>query len=480
MPRKKKATVATPCPQYVKMTESWALPDALLGSTPAMKAGGRTWLPKDPKESDGAYKVRLERTVLYGAYKRTVQALSGLPFHRAVVVTKAPADLDYLSEDCDSDNSDITDFSHTLTKDLNTYGLSHFLVDNPDVEAEVTLAYKEKYKVRPYFTHISPKNIISWSTELVGGATILRSIRILETVTEDVDEWEVVEVQQIRVITEDSHTLYRQASRDKWEVYGVPLINNLGYIPLVTIYGERTGYMTASVPLEDLAWLNLRHYQKLSDLDNIEHVANVPLLLATGVEEGQLEGITIGPNTLINLSDSSATLKYVEHSGQAITASQKSIDKLEERMASMGADQVIRKSVDRQTATARALDASESVSMLQLFINNVETGIKRGYEIAGDWIDVEAEDVNVSIGSWMDSGAGGPNFIDLLANYLIENEGMPLDEAVKELQRRGSLSDTFELPKGTKLIPEPAPVPAAFAVAGEEEIKPLEEEQPSE
>jgi hypothetical protein len=441
-----KATVATPCPQRIEMDKHVELPLALMGGTLEMKEGDYAlkYLPREPKETLAAWSNRLARTVLYGAYKRTVQSLSGLPFHRAANITGEHKDLSYLIEDCDNDDSDITDFSHQLLQDILVHGLSHFIVDNPDVGSAVTLGDKAKYKVRPYFSHISPSNIIAWTSEQIGGTTVLTSIRIKEEAVIPDGEWGFREVDQIRVLTQTETTLYQEESRGKWVIVGAPIPNNLGKIPLVTVYGEKTGYLTASPPLEDLAWLNLRHYQKLSDLDNIEHVANVPILLATGVSDTEIEGISVGPSTLTAFSDKDANLRYVEHSGSAIGASQLSLSKTEEQMASMGADLIIRKSVDRQTATARKLDSSESVSILQIFINNVETGISKGFAIAGEWIDKKSDGVVVSIGSWLDSGADGPNTIDLLMQLLIDNKAFTVDEAIKELQRRGVLSDTFK------------------------------------
>lgn len=445
--KKKKATVATPCPQYEEMLERWDLCLDLMGGTHEMIEKREKWLPMEPRESLGAYNNRLRRTVLYNAYKRTVQVLSGLPFTRAVVVDNVPDALSYIEEDCDSDGTDLTDFANTLLEDcVGPFGKSHFYVDMPRIEERVTLADKETYKIRPYFTHVCPKNLISWDSEKIGGRDILTRIRIREEVIEDDGEWGYEEVEQIRVIYPDRHEIWREGKKDEWamvETYP----NELGYIALITVYGNRTGFMTSEPPLEDLAWLNLRHYQKLSDLDNIEHVANVPVLFGAGFAEGELNGAEIGPNRAITASDPSATLQYVEHSGAAIAASQKSIKDLEERMASLGSDLIIRKSVDRQTLGARKIDQSESISLLQIMINNVETALQQGYQIAGEWLALEAGDVVVTIADNLDT-PDGPNTLDIIVQYLLDNQGMDLDQAVKELKRRGVLSDRFKLKEG--------------------------------
>jgi hypothetical protein len=356
--------------------------------------------------------------------------------------------------------ADITNLAFSLLKDQIHLGLTHILVDMPAIEGNVTLQQQKDYKIRPYFSHISPLNLISWNYEKIGGLINLTEIRIKEEVYVKQGRWGESEYKQIRVVTPDSFEIWREVEKDKWDVVEV-LPNNLGYIPLITIYGNQEEYMTAEPPLEDLAWLNLRHYQKLSDQDNILHVASVPILAAYGVDDGALEGVSIGPNTLVNFSKTDSKLEYVEHSGNAIGAAEKSLERLEERMAAMGADLIIRKSVDRQTATSRKIDQSESISLLQVMINNLESGLQKAVKTAGDWIDLKDAKSVFNIGDGLDTGGeGGPNFIDNLLTFIQKNKGMDVMQAINELKRRGSLSDTYKLPENQEEIVEPADSPA--------------------
>jgi len=444
--KKDKATVASKSKAYKSMYAHWKLPIALRGGTLKMREGSTEWLPQEPKESVDAYQNRLNRTFCYGAYNRTVETLSGLPFMRPAIVDGLPDELEYLKWDCDSSGTDLTNFAHSLLDECLDLGITHILVDMPYFEGEPTLEEQDIFKLRPYFVKLSPTNLIGWTVKRIGGLDFLSSIRIEETVTESDGEWGEKEIKQIRVITQESHTLYRETEKDKWAVYNT-IPNNLGKIPLITVYGNKTGFLQAKPPLEDLAFLNLQHYQQLSDLNNIQHVANVPIGFGAGFAEGELDGVEIGPNRWVIASAPDANLKYVEHTGSAISASQKSIEMLENRMAAMGADLIVRKSVDRQTATARLLDSTESVSMLQIMINNIEEAIEKAIDLAGEWINIEVEDVRIEIGDNLRLGAQGPNSIDILAQYVLENEGITLEQAVKELQRRGFLVDSFKLKK---------------------------------
>ena len=429
---------------YKDMSKRWELIQALKGGTLEVRKASTKWLPREPKESLEAYNNRLNRSVVYGAYTRTVSTLSGLPFMRSATIEGLPKELSYLEWDVDGNGTDLTNFAHSLLRNGLDYGMAHVYVDMPEVSMPITLQDVEQYKIRPYFVLIEPTSLIDYTVERIGGLTNLSSIKIKEIVEEDGEE-----IEQIKIISTTTIEYWRRAE-DKDEWYLVNRIsNNLGKIPLITFYTEKTGYLSAKPPLEDLAWLNLRHYQKLSDLDNIEHIANVPILFGSGFQEGELDGVEIGPNRAITASDPNAKLSYVEHTAAAIGASQTSIDKLEMRMAAMGADLILRKSVDRQTATARQIDQSESISMLQVIINNLEAALEYAVEIAGDWIDVAVSNIQIEIGDNLKIGAEGPNWIDILGNFVIQNQGMSLEQAVLELKRRGVLVDNFTAKNNT-------------------------------
>lgn len=438
----KKADVSTPSLAWREMYKHFELPNALMGGTLEMRKEKTKWLPREPKEGWDAYRNRLNRTVLYGAYRRTVKALAGLAFTSPVTADNVPDELEYLKEDVDNLGTSLTSLANQLLEEQLHFGITHILVDMPQIDGTVTLAQKDELKLRPYFTPISPLNLISWTLDKTGGLVNLSEIRIKEIVVEK-DGWGEKEVEQVRQVTPTEVTLWRRPDKNKdFEVYS-QTSNSLGYVPLITIYGNKTGIMTATPPLEDLAWLNLRHYQKLSDLDNIEHIVNVPFLFGKGFADGELNGTTIGAYRLISTDRADADLTFVEHSGNAISASQASMDKLEQRMASMGSDIIIRKSVDRQTATARKIDQSESISLLQIMINELESKLHQAFIVAGDWIDIEA-DVMLNIGNDLKTSDAGPNTQDLLVKFIQENGGMSVDQAIKELQRRGTFADTYK------------------------------------
>ena len=428
--------------EYTVMVENWRLPEALVGGTRAMRKAGEKYLPKNPKESDRAYNARLNRTFLLNTYKRTVDSLAAQPFIKPIQVDNVPPELRYLEEDADSTGRSLTEIAHETLWNQIHFGLGHILVDHPQVEGEITLAEQRQLKIRPYFNPISPKYLIFHDGQRIGGVDRLEEIRFLEFSVERVnDNFTEDYVQRVRSITPDNFTTFitsHPALESPFEQESTAE-NPIGFVPLVTAYGNKTGFLTGSPALEDLAWLNLRHWQTSSEQNNILHVARVPILFGRGFEEDEMEGMEIGANSAVFTNNTEAEMSYVEHSGAAIDSGANDLEKLEQQMRVMGSDLLFNKSVDRQTATARQIDKSESLSTIQLMLRNLENTIEQAYKTAGDWIGVDASMVRVTVGTDMALPGNESNSV---TDLLELNERGKISDSVTmaELRRRGVLA----------------------------------------
>lgn len=435
--------ISTPSEDYWSMYEHWELPVHLMGGTLAMRSATTTYLPKEERETDAAYTNRLCRTILYGVYSRTIKVLSGLPFVRPIILEDIPEPLEYLEDLADNQNRSLTDFANDILQDIIHFGKSHILVDFPNTAGVQTLQDEQDRGVRPYFIQVSPLNLIGWETRIEGSSEVLTQIRIFEDFSvPDMDkDYGTKPVRRVRVYGEESIEIYEQSEGEVEYKLVDSMVNTLGYIPLVTVYGNRKGFMMSEPVLEELAWLNLRHYQKQSDLDHIEHFVNQPLLFGAGFDDGEITNIEIGPNRAIFANNVDAKLTYVEHTGTSIGAAQRSMEALEKRMTVMGADLLMKQTGGRVTATASILDNTESVSLLENIIISLEKGLEQAYAMAGDWLDIEADDVVVTIGDNLDLPLSANDFTSLLS---LSSQGeITNEELLSELKRRGLLSDSF-------------------------------------
>lgn len=450
-------SVGVPNHKYLNMYQRWELPIYLMSGTDAMREAGTKYLPQNPRESDEAYNVRLHRSFLFNVYRRTVRSLASFPFVKPIVAENVPSELEFLINDADGTGKSLTEYAHELVQDALIYGLFHTFVDFPRVDRQLTLEEQRQFRIEPYFNRISPVDLIAWRTDHLGGQHALSQIRFRETTVEFVEEFLEMEVTRVRVIEPDTFRLFEFTQIPTNDGKGVyeegfkeseSVENPLGEIPIVTDYAHFKTFMEAEPPLEDLAQMNLRHWQSSSEQNNILHVARVPILFGTGFEQGELDDLTIGSSRAVMATNPEATLQYVEHSGAAIDSGRQDLLDIENKMATLGADVLLSKSRDRQTATARKIDQSESLSQLQVILRNVESHLESAFRLAGEWKGVDASDVEISIGQDMSTPNEEANAVDDLLKVFRMDGTMSneeVDNLSKELRRRGIIGESTEL-----------------------------------
>jgi len=433
----------------MEMSRYWELVETLRGGNDAMRAAGEKYLPRQPKETQEAYKQRLNMTFLFNLYWRTIQSVSGLAFIKPISVTNVPPELEYLEFNADGTGRSITELAYDMTIDSLQYGKAHALCDFPTVETdELSLAEFRASGFKPYFTVVSPRNVIGWRTTSAPGTPVLQQVRVTDhkVAPSDYNEYAEKDVFYVRVIHPSFTEIYEYDPEMKDATYELVKVveNTLGYIPLTTAYANKTDFMAAQPAMYDLAQVNLRHYQSSSDQNFALHFSRVAVMLGTGFESDELEGIEIGPNRMIVSSNTDANVKYVEHTGKAIGAGRQDLQDLETQMSLLGADLLVSKGVSRMTASARRLDQAETMSVLQLALRSIEQSIERLYKMAGDWLGVDASDVSVNIGEDM-STTTDPNPVNSLISFYKETGLMTEEQLLQEAQRQGILSSYFEL-----------------------------------
>lgn len=447
---KNKSNVDTPSLSYKSMQDDWDLVNSLMGGTASMRSAGVAYLPKEPKESDLAYKNRLNRSVLFNAFSNTVRKLVGKPFSKPIVVSDVEEEvLNTLIYDIDKNGNDITNFAREVFESALIDGLTYVLVDYPAVPQKLSIADEKQNKIRPYCVHIRAKDLISWKSENINGIETLKQIRIRESVVVSDGDWGEKVVNRIRVYEPDKYQLYEQKSKNKWEKVEEGVIS-LNKIPLVTFYTNKTNFMEAKPPLLDLAYLNLQHWQSSSDQEHILHFIRFPLLHATGFEDND-EPVEIGPNRMIRSSDAQARLTYVEHTGAAVEAGRQSIKDTEERMETLGLQLLIKKT-GNTTATESALNSAKESCDLQMMVRNLENVFKNIIQLMFDWTNRKNEfkgsvDINQDFGISENANLS----LDLLLSARTSNE-ISRKTFLGELKRR--MIDDLDVDEELKLIEE--------------------------
>lgn len=385
--------VSTP---YSEMAVKWKKIDALLSGTAVMRRDGTAWLPQMERESNGSYARRLEQSFLFNAYADTVRKVSAKPFVKPVVVEdneKLPDQLQGIKDDADRAGTNLTQLAREMFWIGINRGIVHLLVDYPQTAEGETRADEQKLERRPVLIPIWPDQIIGWQTRKgTNGETILSQVRIHETGIRYTEaegitfDQETVDI--IRVFTEDAWQIWEKGKEDKeYSMASEGSLSRTG-VPIITAYFEKVDFMTADPPLEDLAWLNIEHWQSSSDQRNILRFARTGVWFLKGVSEEEAGNLTLGPSAHFWSKNDKADMKVVEHTGGAITAGDKDLTKLEERMQLMGLRPFLQQARGA-TATSQTINEARGETEIQAWIRSIEHALMSAYEMAAEWVKLE-------------------------------------------------------------------------------------------
>lgn len=435
-----------------KMAQSWPLIKTLIGGTGAIREAGREYLPQWPNESNDSYNNRLNTATLHPAFKRTVKVLASKPFSKNIKYNDdIPERIKVWLDDVDLQGNNLHAFISSLFEECIAYSVSGVLVDYPTVNnTSMKLADEKASGLRPYFVRYHPWNILGWRTERANGYDRLIQLRLREIKVIPDGEYGEKSVEQIRVLTPGAWELHQKNDKDEWFVIDSG-VSTLKEIPFVMFYGNRTGFMTGEPPLLELAYQNVEHYQSCSDQQTILHVSRVPILTMIGANEDS--DVTVGAASAVKLPIGS-DMKFVEHSGAAISAGRQSIIDLEERMRQTGAELLLLKP-GHVTATEIQSDDEGNKCDLQRATENAEDSINQCLQFMADWV---GESTGGSVDLFKDFGAA--SLTDASAQLLLtmSTSGKLSDMTlISELKRRGILSPDLDFEAEKELLEQQGP-----------------------
>jgi len=439
---------------------AWDLLGALLGGTETMRTA--EWLPRHPRESTPAYNYRRDNSYLYPGFKGAIDALTALPFQKPLTLVgeeNLDPRLARLFDDADREGTSLHDFAHACDEEATTYGLVHVLVDYPSPPSDVTRADDAALDIRPYFCLISPVDLLRWKFERdATGKFFLSMVAIAESRTEakDAGSREEVAVEYVREITTEGFTLHRKDPRtNEWAV-AEDGTHSFGMIPIVPVYYDQTGRMSACPPLLDLAWTNLRHFRTESEQNAALSFARFPILFGRGFSEEEARTFSqVGPGGAIFSRNADAQLTNVEHGGTALAAGRTHGLDVVEQMVALGAQPLIEQT--SATATGEARQDRRATSKRQEWVNALAAGLKRAYKIAADVLEVELpEDFAVNInGDFVLSAQAALHLTALQSARTARDISQPT--LIAELKKRGVLGANVDAEQEAELVAQEGP-----------------------
>lgn len=485
--------------QHLAMLPEWKKMEALLSGTAAMRKAGAEFMPPHPGESTNRYFERLNQATLFNQVALTLGGWVGRPFRDPLELNEdVPEEIRALEDDIDRQGTNMDSFCRAWFKAGLAKAFCHVLIEQSNIIVEEgatpTIADQESQNIRPYWSLIQPEEVIAARMMVIDGVETLTHVRISERTMEidPEDLFAEVEVHRIRVYdrvqgvdkVEVMVTVWKQDRVQKrngmngWVKEVLPRAIGIDFIPLLTFYSDQEGFMLGKSPLQDLADLNVKHWNSSSDQDGILRIARFPILAGKGVEDldgkdpqrgssmgakmADKDGAIIGPHTILFSENPQSLFYYVEHKGIAIAAGAESLEHLEGQMAGYGSE-FLKKGPDRQTATARTLDSLESVSPLQAVTLNFKDAVQRALVVTAQWMGVKIKETTNS-----SEGAGTITIVTEFGPEDVSRDDLNTLQAARkagdisrklflnELERRGLLGPDFDFDRNEEELEKEA------------------------
>jgi hypothetical protein len=352
-------TVDAPNNSWVRMEPGWLLIEQLLKGTRGIRQGHRKFLPQFPREADESYDVRLSKAVLSPFYKRLELLLAGMLTRKPVRLTDVSDQVTEQLFDVDLQGNDLQTWLFNTARVALRYGHVGVLVDAP----------RAGENGRPYWITISPRELLGWRTEIADGKQRLTMLRIAETVTVPDGKYGEKDVERVRVLTPGAYEIHEKDEKGDYKVVDEGR-TSLSEIPFAVAYANRTGVMESIPPLDDIAELNLQHYQVSSDLSNILSVSAIPLLAIYGFPQSA-EEISAGASEALALPES-ARSEYIEPSGNSFDAQFKQLEQIENKINGLGLAAVLGAKLVGESAEAKRIDRSQGDSTMMVIAQQMQ------------------------------------------------------------------------------------------------------------
>lgn len=382
---------------FLAQRDNMRLCHDLMGGTRAMLEAGQRYIPQEPGEDSQGWTTRLNRTILFNVYKRTLRYLCGRVFEKPVVLGEDATDgrfADFI-ENVDRMGRNLTvwgrhvfeaglndgvtfcvvDFSNVVTRRLDNGSVQYQRSDG--TWADKTEAADRENGWAPYFIHVEAGRVLDARLEWHGGQPRISHFRYIETVEEPDGKWGTQTYERIRAFYLDDN------GRPVWEVWSNRAENggtgswiqieaghfSIDVLPVVAfIPGERIGDLTAEPALIDLAQLNKRHWQATSSqYELMEYVRRPPWFAKCLGDFDPNTGkttIIFGAGQLCHSTNESAYLQSVGIDPNSVAAGRDELQDLENRMSVFGL-QLLQPKTGVITATESRRDAEENNSTLK-------------------------------------------------------------------------------------------------------------------
>ncbi len=423
----------------------------------SLKNTEKIYLPKEAKEPANAWSDRTKRTVFDNRFEPAIKDYAGLlsAFDFNGDIAQSIVDN---RNNIDLTGNDLWTFFHEVDQYALRDGWCGVLVEfpplNPDIQSQSDLLEAQR---RPYLVLIDRRDVLNWRTTQVNGANILSQVTIREVRVEPDGEYGEKENIYYRVLRPGEYLIYQEFEEqgEKQVLLVDQGVTSLQKIPLVC-YSVTESDFTASAPFLNLAKLNIEHYQKRSQLNEVLRKCNLPVPVRKGLirtldDFKKVPPLVIGPNSVLDVPEN-GDFFFAEPSGVAIAATKEDLKDLELAMDRITLD-FLTSGQHQKTATEVVLDSTKTSSNLKGVARRKESAIQQVFSY---WVEYtgENEGGGIEIDESLLSMPITPEQIDKLEN-LATGGWISQKTLLMLLQRGKTLPRQFDIDEELELTRQP-------------------------
>ena len=386
-------------PDYDKWEQKWKRCRDFFEGSDKVKQAGESYLPKLTLQSDDEYQAYKERTPYANYTARTHEGLTGMIFRKdpnLVLPENQPGELgvamDGLETDCDMQGSDLTAYAREVASDVLLVGRGGTLVDF------------SKEENRAYLAYYSAESILNCRVERIKGRMMLTLVVLSEITSKaddavlstgarsdkDADPYSEVETEQIRVLrlvpttnTDKAEYFYRieiwekqtetsgkgkaQETKTYWEMTDLIEPQRKGAfltrIPFIFHNPETEEPTVDKPPMLDLVDLNGSHYRVSADFYHGLHFTALPTAWVAGFPKDS--NLRIGSSEAWVSENPEARAGYLEFEGKGLSEYSDELERLERRMAILGARMLEAQKREAETEETLRIRQGGEMSVLQ-------------------------------------------------------------------------------------------------------------------
>lgn len=466
----------TPSGDYRAMQDYWTTVSDILGGVKAMRRAGKKYLPQFPNESAGNYKHRLRNSKFTNIFRDITENLASKPFTKEVSLAndKVPERIKRIVEDVDRAGNHLHVFASEVFQAGIQKAIDWILVDHTRLPAGATLADERAMGSRPFWVRIPAENMLAVYSDMIDGSEQFVYARIDETYTKR-DGLDEVEVPCVRVLVRDGktdpvtrRTVYGPARFEVWEqvvqaaapgrAKSVTWVKvdegpiSIGVIPLVPFYtGRRTlGTWRIAPPMEDIADLQIEHYQQETNLKSAKELTAFPMFTGNGIEppldkDGKQMVLPLGPSTVLyapmNQDGKHGQWGILEISAVSLQFLQSQVESIEKNMRELGRQPLSAGSTGI-TQVAAAFASQKASSAVQAWTYALKDALEKAMRFTVQWLG-EKYEPTVYVNSDFAIEIGSDKAPDVLLS-MYEKKAISTATLRDEMKRRSILSPEFD------------------------------------